>query len=390
MTALQRKEPDRVPLWELLINEPTLTAFGATSLEEFVEMEDLDGICIFEDMKLRPLETEEQRELVWRGRTVHGSEGQLVMDEWGIVWGMAEFGIPYPVDGPIKSLDDLKRYEPPDPNDEHRLQSLREAVKRFKGKKAIVFLTHDGFEFPHYLRGGMENLLMDYIDNPNLAHAVAEMVIDYKVRLMQRAIDEGADVIVSGDDYATRKGPIMSPLHFREFVLPYLKRSVDAAHERGAYYIKHTDGNIWALLDDMVNAGIDAIDPIEPIAGMDIGEVKARYGDRIAVVGNIDCARLLCTGAPQEVAEAVKETIAKASPGGGHILASSNSIHPAVKPELYKTMIDVAKQYGRYPLDARMVEEYRTRNYIAKFLDQSESYSAINKAMPGTSLRARS
>ncbi|MFA4044716.1 MAG: hypothetical protein HZRFUVUK_001516 [Candidatus Fervidibacterota bacterium] len=368
MTALRREEPDRVPLWELVINEPTLTAFGANSLEEFVEMEDLDGICIFEDMRLRPLESEEQEELVWRGRTIHGGEGKLVVDEWGIIWGMSEFGIPYPVDGPIKSRDDLKRYEPPNPNDEHRLKSLREAVKRFKGKKAIVFLTHDGFEFPHYLRGGMENLLSDYIEDPYMAHSVAEIVIEYKVRLMQRAIDEGADAVVSGDDYATRKGLIMSPKHFREFILPYLKRSIDAAHEKGAYFIKHTDGNIWAILDDLVEAGIDAIDPLEPIAGMDIGEVKAKYGDRIAVIGNVDCSYLLCYGTVDEVVEAVKETIAKASPGGGHILASSNSIHPAVKPELYKAMVETAKEYGRYPIDEKLVAEYRSRNYIAKYI----------------------
>jgi uroporphyrinogen decarboxylase len=368
MTALRREEPDRVPLWELVINEPTLTAFGANSLEEFVEMEDLDGICIFEDMRLRPFESEEQEELVWRGRTIHGGEGKLVVDEWGIIWGMSEFGIPYPVDGPIKSRDDLKRYEPPNPNDEHRLKSLREAVKRFKGKKAIVFLTHDGFEFPHYLRGGMENLLSDYIEDPYMAHSVAEIVIEYKVRLMQRAIDEGADAVVSGDDYATRKGLIMSPKHFREFILPYLKRSIDAAHEKGAYFIKHTDGNIWAILDDLVEAGIDAIDPLEPIAGMDIGEVKAKYGDRIAVIGNVDCSYLLCYGTVDEVVEAVKETIAKASPGGGHILASSNSIHPAVKPELYKAMVETAKEYGRYPIDEKLVAEYRSRNYIAKYI----------------------
>jgi uroporphyrinogen decarboxylase len=83
----------------------------------------------------------------------------------------------------------------------------------------------------------------------------------------------------------------------------------------------------------------------------------------------VDCGELLSRGTPEEVVEAVKETIAKASPGGGHILASSNSIHPAVKPENYRTMVEAGKKYGQYPLDARMVEEYRKKDYIAKFLD---------------------
>ncbi|MBM4047952.1 MAG: hypothetical protein FJ279_22860, partial [Planctomycetes bacterium] len=264
MTALRRQEPDRVPLWELLVNEPTLSALhGARTLEDFVEQEDLDAIAIFEDMRLRPLDAEGA--LVWRGRTLGGAAGKSVVDEWGVVWGMAEFGIPYPVAGPIKSAEDLKGYRPPSPDDAHRLSSLKEAVRRFKGRRAIVFLTHDGFEFPHYLRGGMQNLLVDYLEDPRLAHALTEMVISYKVRLMERAIDEGADAIVSGDDYATRKGPLMSPRHFREFVLPYLKRSIDATHRKGVPYIKHTDGYIWPILDMMVDAGIDALDPIEPI-----------------------------------------------------------------------------------------------------------------------------
>ncbi|MFA0735544.1 MAG: hypothetical protein OGMRLDGQ_002044 [Candidatus Fervidibacter sp.] len=369
MIALLRKgEPDRVPLWELIINEPTLSAWGAKSLEEFVEMEDLDGITIFEDMKLEPLGTAEQKELVWRGRTILTGTRQVVRDEWGIIWGITDFGIPYPIDGPIKEPADLKTYTPPDPEAPHRLQSLREAVKKFKGRRAIVFLTHDGFEFPHYLRGGMENLLLDYYDDPRLAHELAEMVIDYKIRLMRRAIREGADAVVSGDDYANQHGTVMSPQHFRQFVLPYLKRSIDAAHDEGVPFIKHTDGNIWAILDDLVQAGIDALDPIEPAAGMDIGEVKAKYGDRIAVIGNVDCSFVLTRGTVEEVEEAVKETIAKASPGGGHILASSNSIHPAVKPENYKAMVEAARKFGRYPIDPELVTQYRSRNYIAKYL----------------------
>jgi uroporphyrinogen decarboxylase len=369
MTALLRKgEPDRVPLWELIVNEPTLSAWGAKSLEEFMEMEDLDGITIFEDMKLEPLGSAEQKELVWRGRTILAGTRQVVRDEWGIIWGITDFGIPYPIDGPIKEPADLKTYTPPAPEAPHRLQSLREAVKKFKGRRAIVFLTHDGFEFPHYLRGGMENLLLDYYDNPRLAHELAEMVIDYKVRLMRKAIREGADAVVSGDDYANQHGTVMSPQHFRQFVLPYLKRSIDAAHDEGVPFIKHTDGNIWAILDDMVQAGIDALDPIEPAAGMDIGEVKAKYGDRIAVIGNVDCSFVLTRGTVEEVEEAVKETIAKASPGGGHILASSNSIHPAVKPENYKAMVKAARRYGRYPIDPELIAQYRNRNYIAKYL----------------------
>ena len=373
MTALRCEEPDRVPLWELIVNEPTLSAWGAASLEEFVEQEDLDAVTVFEDMPLRELEPDEEKEIYHHARIGDTQGYRKMVDDWGIVWGMTDFGILYPITGPIHSEGDMRHYQPPDPYLDYRLKSLRSAVQRFKGRKAIVFLTHDGFEFSHNLRGGMDHLFLDFIDNPRLVHAVAEIVIDYKIRLMRQAIEEGADVIVSGDDYAGRNGPFMSPRQFREYILPYLKRSIEAAHDKDVPYIKHTDGNIWLLFEMMVNAGIDAIDPLEPIAGMDIGLVKQKFGDRIAVVGNVDCTSLLPYGSTGDVEEAVKEIIAKAAPGGGYILASSNSIHPAVHPENYAAMMRTARRWGTYPLDEKMVEVYRQKNYIKRWVQTNST-----------------
>ncbi len=370
LTALRRQEPDRLPLWELIVNEPTLSTWGASCLEEFVEQEDLDGITIFEQMPLRPFDPAELP-----AEKCARAQGGLVIDDWGIVWGLAEPGIHYPVCGPIRTAVDLKRYRPPDPEAEYRLEPLRRAVARFKGRRAIVFLTHDAFEFSHYLRGGMDLLLMDYIDQPQLAHELAELIIDYKIRLMRRAIAAGADVIVSGDDYASRSGPVMSPAHFRQFVLPYLQRSVSAAHDAGAPYIKHTDGHIWPIFELLLEAGIDAIDPLEPMAGMDIGQVKNRYGERVALVGNVDCTELLPHGTPEEVTEAVKETIAKAAPGGGFVLASSNSIHPGVRPENYRAMVEAARRWGQYPIDPNMIRQYSNRSYIAKWLSSPAGHA---------------
>jgi len=353
MTALRLEEPDRVPIWELIVNEPVIKAlYGDISFADFVEKEDLDGITIFENFRIQ-----EQ------------FDDYNYSDEWSIVWRVEKkTGIPYPVGHPIKTEADLDKYTPPEPEKDYRLDSLKEAVKRFKGEKAIVFLGHDAFEFSHYLRG-LDNLLMDYVLNPEFAKRLARIVIDYKKRVMEMAIDEGADIALTGDDYAHRKAPIMSPAHFKEFVLPYLQEMVDVAKEKGVPFIKHTDGNLWDIMDMIVDTGIDCIDPLEPIAGMDIGKVKELYGDRVALAGNVDCGELLSRGTVEMVEEAVKETIAKASIGGGHILASSNSIHPAVKPENYKAMVEAGKKYAVYPLDDKMVEEYKNKDYMKKFKD---------------------
>ena len=353
LTALRREQPDTVPIWELIVNQPVIDALHGpgTSYLDFCELEDLDGVTLFENQRFEQLGPD------------------TVRDEWGIVWRTdPHTGIPYRVDGPIHSPADLDRYAPPDPDADHRLDDLAAAIRRFGGRRATVFLSHDAFEFSHYLYG-MDNLLMAYAVEPEVAHRLARIVTDYKTRVCERAAELGADVLLTGDDYANRKAPIMSPHHFRTFCLPYLQEIVDVAHRMGKPFIKHTDGNIWPILPDMVDAGIDAIDPLEPIAAMDIGEAKRQYGDRVALCGNVDCGELLSRGTPEQVVEAVKETLAKASPGGGHILASSNSIHPAVAPANYKAMVEAGRRFGRYPLDETMVSEYAGKSYIASYTD---------------------
>jgi len=101
----------------------------------------------------------------------------------------------------------------------------------------------------------------------------------------------------------------------------------------------------------IVDSGIDCLDTtIDPIAGMDLGEVKARYGRRIALKGNVDCSHLMTLGSPEEVSAATKEALRAGAPGGGYILSSSNSIHSTVKPENYAALMRTLKEHGRYPI----------------------------------------
>lgn len=100
----------------------------------------------------------------------------------------------------------------------------------------------------------------------------------------------------------------------------------------------------------LVGTGIAGIHPIDPTAGMDIGEAKAKYGGRVCLIGGIDCGATLSWGTEEEVRQAVKECIKKAGVGGGLICTSSNTIHSGVKPENYVTMVKAIREYGRYPL----------------------------------------
>jgi len=141
----------------------------------------------------------------------------------------------------------------------------------------------------------------------------------------------------------------MSPKLFREFELPNVRRVIDFAEKRGTPVLKHSDGNLYPILEDLIDLGVNGFHPIEP-GVMDLAEVKRRYGDRVFLRGNVDITHVLPYGAEEDVRRDVRRCIDAAAEGGGFILADSNSLHSNVKTENILTMIDEGRKYGRYPI----------------------------------------
>lgn len=337
VAALERRQPDRVPYIESVIDHRVMEALlPGRDYSQFNEWAEMDNIC--------------QNRSSWSRDNVEyiDKEKGLFRDKWGVVRAFGPESTPAPVEGPIKRPEDLKTYTPPDPEAADVLGAIPEIVSRYKGKKAITALCRDAFFNPAFLRG-MSQFLMDMIENPPLVHELIETTLRYDIRAMQRVVQAGVDVVIFGDDYADKNSTLMSPRHFKEFILPGLKRCVDAAHAAGAYVVKHTDGNIMPILDMIVDTGIDGLNPLEPAAGMDIGLIKQRYGHRIALIGNIDCGYLLSQAPVVEVRRITRETIRAAAPGGGYCLSSSNSIHSSVKPENFMAMVETWRECRVYP-----------------------------------------
>lgn len=334
LAAIARREPDRVPVMELYIHPRVIESLcPGGGLFDLVERLDLDGVFV--------------------GRShlpEHAASSERYhVDSWGIKFARTAEAYT-PVDGPIKSEADLDRYQPPDPHDPALVAEIRRAAARFKGKRFIGVLTRSDFMSAADVRG-LPQLLSDFVLNPTLAHRVTRMVNDYYCEFARCAVQAGADGVVLADDWAFKTAPFMSPKHFREFVLPYFERSVRAVKEAGGYAIKHSDGNLWPILDMTVAAGIDVLNPIQPDAGMDIGDVKQRVGGRVCLGGNINCGYTLSEAPVGEVVREVKDAIRKAGPGGGYIMMSSNSLHSSVRPENYAAMVETTRAFGRYPLD---------------------------------------
>lgn len=155
----------------------------------------------------------------------------------------------------------------------------------------------------------------------------------------------GLDGFALCSDYCFNTGPFLRPAQFAEFVAPYLAALIQGYRDLGFYVIKHTDGNIMPILDQLVQANPHALHSLDPQAGVDLAEVKRRCGDRVCLIGNVNCG-LLDTGTDEEVSASARYALRHGMPGGGYIFSTSNCIYTGMRLARYELMLDVWRREG--------------------------------------------
>ncbi|MBN1351994.1 hypothetical protein JXJ21_21510 [candidate division KSB1 bacterium] len=171
--------------------------------------------------------------------------------------------------------------------------------------------------------------------------------VDQRLEIARKFFDAGIDGFILCADYCFNDGPFLSPAKFSEFVTPYLTRLVAGYRQMGAYVIKHTDGDIMPILDQLVSANPHGLHSLDPMAGVDIAEVKRLYGDRIALIGNVNCA-LLQTGTREQILESCRYALESGKPGGGYIFSTSNVIFKGMPKETYDLMLAYYREHCAY------------------------------------------
>jgi uroporphyrinogen decarboxylase len=345
LAALRCEQPDQVPITELSIDEPVLSTLGdmlgVTPQSSDDQLRETDLLCgIAEQLGLDWVMT-------WPRSGQKPISETHFEEKFGCVYQTSEHGWPVIEDGPVNGSEDLKGFSMASMLTSEDLVDLEYLVDRVgEGRLCGVYLTSP-FKLSWLLRGGMIHILRDYVTSPDFVHEMARISTDYNLALIEKSAKIGVEAVVIEGDLAGEQTTLISPNHYRQFIKPYQKEIVDLAHEKGLKIVKHSDGNMWPILDDHIEIGFDGFSPIQPDC-MDIAEVKAHVKGNCCLVGNIDCRHLLCEGSEEEVEEAVRGTIEIAAPGGGYIICSSNSVHPGVKAENYIAMVQAAKKYGQY------------------------------------------
>jgi uroporphyrinogen decarboxylase len=148
-------------------------------------------------------------------------------------------------------------------------------------------------------------------------------------------------------DYCLNTGPFLSPGQFEEFDTPYLARLIAGYRQMGYYTIKHTDGNIMPIVDQLVACRPDALHSLDPQAGVDIAEIKRRFGAQVCLIGNVNCG-LLQTGTDEDVVASCRYALASGMPGGGYVFSTSNCVYTGMALSRYELMMDVWRREGVY------------------------------------------
>ena len=196
---------------------------------------------------------------------------------------------------------------------------------------------------------GHEIMLKAMLKRPEWVHDVFDTYTRVAIRMFELVEAEGmtCDGAFVYGDMAYNTGPFMSPKHFREFLFPYHKRMFDEFHKRGMPVIFHSDGDIRLVLDDLIESGADAINPLEAKANMDVRELAPVYGDRLGFVGNID-VRVLLSNDPEQIRAEVRSKLAAAMPYHGYIYHSDHSVPPGVELDTYRLLLEEVRRVGRY------------------------------------------
>lgn len=194
---------------------------------------------------------------------------------------------------------------------------------------------------------GMLEFVYRIADEPDEVKAQARRMADAAIEHNKKMMDAGIESFILCSDYCFNAGPFLSPDMFAEFVQPYLYDIIAAIRADGGYAIKHTDGNIMPIIDQLVECNPHALHSLDPMAGVDIKEIKEKYGNRVALCGNVHCAHLQ-TGTDEQVLESCRYAMESAKPGGGYIFCTSNIPFRGMPVERYQMVLDYWRANRNY------------------------------------------
>lgn len=291
------------------------------------------------------------------------SEPGTLVDVWGVTWKQQLFGESgyywEIARNPLAdaTIADLNNYPWPDPLDPGFTSGLRAEAESLFSNTGYAIEASSGFcsfwERACYLRG-FERLLMDLVVNRRFVEVLMEKLLEINLAVTERFLKEAGSYIQiyrTADDLATQGGLLMSLHMYRSRLKPYHRKYFDFVKSHtSAAILYHCCGNMTNLIDDLVEIGVDAINPVQVSAMPETAKLKSQFGDKITFWGGIDTQHVLPCGSVGDVMAEVRRRIRDLAPGGGFVLSAVHCIQADVPPENIMAMAEAARRYGSYPI----------------------------------------
>lgn len=296
----------------------------------------------------------------WKLQLQSNEGAEYFVDQYGIAWTRPAGGLYFDPRGhPLAHAgkDDLKKYPWPDMSDPARVKGLKERARFLRANNYLITVERPigGFYEAGFWLRGYENFYCDLAGDPDYAAAQMDKCLELEIeywRLMFSEIGEYIDVVLTANDLAAQHGPLISPVIFRKYVKPRLKR-LNAFIKKlkpDVFISLHCCGAIYDLIADFLETGVDIINPVQVSAvGMDTRKLKKDFGKDLTFWGGgVDTQKILPRGSPQQVKEEVRRRIADLAPGGGFVFAAVHNIQPDVPPANIMAMWEALQEYGKY------------------------------------------
>jgi len=269
-------------------------------------------------------------------------------DEWGVGWDIQTYETPFGtghyteiVGHPLADEQKISSYLPPDPTSPELYTASEQMIRAYKEEYWIVGVTVTTiFETAWALRG-LEQLLVDMVADPDLADQILEIPYQYHLAAAKRLVELGVDMIWLGDDIGAQDKMLISPKMWRRYFKPRMANFIAELRAinpdiKVAY---HTDGNVLPVIPELIEIGIDVLNPIQP-ACMDPAEIKRQFGDQLCFWGTIDEQHTLPFGTPEDVEAEVIQRLQTVGEGGGLILAPTHHVQLDTPLENFWAMVN--------------------------------------------------
>lgn len=376
LSAINHEEPDRVPIVIGISNATGIKMKTYRGIKELVGIDAPDnylyewpelGTAEIDEATMQRLHSDVRgirdiQPLETLKRNQEREPHSPFIDSWGSGQKEIEPGVWYPGVHPLceaTAIEEIEAYLGwPDMSDPTRIAQVKETARRLVGQNEYAIMATPWLLFPFeraHAMQGMDVFLSNMATYPEFAKALLHKINEVCKSLMGPFLEElgdNVDIIKIGDDLGTQDRLMISPKMYREVLKPLHADFIQFIKERTkAKIFFHSDGDVFSLIDDFIEIGVDILNPIQTSAGKmsDLEELKKHYGKNIVFCGGIDTHYILPYGTPEKVHQEVRRVMQILGPGGGYMVASVHTVMNDVPPENVLAMVDAVQEFGNYP-----------------------------------------